>query len=341
LTKEAQIALGFGLPLAKGDFVVTWCEKVTDILWEKGLTAGSLPLKRPSQQHHFMAWLFRSLIVARNFEKETSHPGSNSRIMTLEQARRRRTWAGRMVALLIVLMFVALFDALVAQFRQPGNVFEALLGESVDLNGSLPEGIKDISALTHVSSSEDLQFSFTEIHKGFWLGGNMWRGKVKVSPGTSPGTYSLAVRPKMTIAGYPTRFIYITVFQDLPSFNQHSRSYLRRYAGVSPWAIAGLFLVLTGLPVVLLFRLANQIDLLLAQKGQAEIYKVEKAEGGYVIAFGLGTSHGVGPGAQVSILDPQGTYVGTAQVEKSTAQDSVGRATVDRDIRPGFFVTRS
>jgi hypothetical protein len=262
-------------------------------------------------------------------------------IMTMEQAKQRRTWAGRIVALLIVLMFVALFDALVAQFRQPANVFEALPGETVDLNGSLPEGIKDIAALTHVSSSADLQFSFTEIHKGFWLGGNMWRGIVKVNPGTPPGTYSVAVRPKMTIVGYPTRFIYITVYPDLPSLNQHSRSYLRRYAGVSPWAVTGLFLVLAALPVALLFRLSKQIDVHLAQRGQAEIYKVEKAEGGYIIAFGLGTSHGVGPGDQVSILDPGGNFVGSAQVEKSTAQDSMGRATVDRDIRPGYLVSRT
>jgi hypothetical protein len=261
--------------------------------------------------------------------------------MTLEQAKRRRAWAGRMVALLIILMFVALFDALVAQFRQPANVFEALPGDTVDLNGSLPEGIKDLAALTQVSSSEDLQFSFTEIHKGFWLGGNMWRGKVKVSPATPPGTYSLAVRPKMTLSNYPTRFIFITVYPDLSSLYQHSRSYLRRYAGVSPWALTGFFLALVAVPVVLLFRLSNQIDGLLAQIGQAEIYKVEKSEGGYVIAFGLGTSHGVGPGTRVSILDPEGNYVGTAEVEKSSATDSVGQATLDRDIRPGFFVSRS
>jgi hypothetical protein len=260
--------------------------------------------------------------------------------MTLEQAKQRRIWAGRVVALLIVLMFVALFDALVAQFSQPANAFEALPGESVDLNGSLPEGIKDIAALSQVSSSEDLQFSFTEIHKGFWLGGNMWRGVVKVSPATPSGTYSVAVRPRM-VAAYPTRFIYITVYPDLSSLNQHSRSYLRRYAGVSPWAVAGLFLVLTGLPVALLFRLSNQIEVHLAQMGQAEIYKVDKAEGGYVIAFGLGSSHGVGPGAQMSIFDPEGNFVGSAQVEKSTATDSMGRATVDRDIRPGYLVSRT
>jgi hypothetical protein len=49
----------------------------------------------------------------------------------------------------------------------------------------------------------------------------------------------------------------------------------------------------------------------------------------------------VGPGAQVSILDPEGNFVGSAQVEKSTAQDSVGRATLDRGIRPGYMVSRS
>jgi hypothetical protein len=258
--------------------------------------------------------------------------------MNLEQVRRWRTWVGKLVALFIVLMFVALFDGLVAQFRQPFNEYEVIPGTTVDINGPLAEEVQDVQELTYTSSSDDLQVSFTEIHRGFWLGGSMWRGKLKVGPHIPPGKYSLAVRPKWTSDKPPLMF-RIIVYRDLLAMQQNSRSVIQRNAGVSPWAVSGLFLALIGLTVGVVLYLSGKLEKLLVHSGKAEIYRVEKLEGGYAIAFGLGTEHGVKVEDPVTILDPEGNQVGTAEVQKAAAKDSVGLARIDQHIRPGYIVS--
>lgn len=260
--------------------------------------------------------------------------------MTLEQARRWRLLVGKIAALFIVLMFVALFEGLVAKFRQPFNEYEVLPGNVVDMNGPLPQESQDLQDLSYASDSEYLQVSFTETHRGFWLGGAMWRGKLRVNPLTPPGKYTLTVMQKTGASDKPPLQFHIVVYPDSLSLKQNSRSVIQRYLGVSAWAVVCLFLALIGLAVGAVFFLANNVEKLMAQRGQAEIYKVERLEGGYAIAFGLGTRHGVNPGDQVSVLDPQGNYLGPAQVQKSSAQDSVGLATLDQNISPGYLVSR-
>ena len=258
--------------------------------------------------------------------------------MTLEEARRWRTLAGKAVALLIILMFAALFEGLVAQFRQPFNEYEVIPGNSVDINGPLAEGVQNIQELTYTSSSDYLQVSFTEAHRGFWLGGAMWRGKLQVSPNTPPGKYHLAVMPKWA-SDIPPLMFRVIVYPDLLSLKKHSRSFILRQTGVSPWMVTGLLLALIGLVLGMVFYLSGKIETLLAQRGTAEIYRVEKLEGGCAIAFGLGTEHGVRVDDEVTILDPEGNQVGTAEVQKTAPKDSVGLARLDQDIRPGYFVS--
>jgi len=259
--------------------------------------------------------------------------------MTLEQARRWRTLAGKIAAVFIILMFVALFDGLVAKFRQPFNEYEVLPGDVVALTGPLPEDVA-LQDLTYSSNSENVQVSFLETHRGFWLGGAMWRAELRVSPQIPPGKYALTVRPGHMVSDQPPLRFDIVVYPDSLSMQQNSRSFIQRYAGESPWIVSGMFVALIGLTLVVIFYLARQLENLLAHRGQAEIYKVQRLEEGYAIAFGLGTGHGISPGDQVTVLDPKGNSVGTAQVEKCSTQDSVGFAALDQDIRPGFLVSR-
>ena len=261
--------------------------------------------------------------------------------MTLEQARQWRTITGKLAALFIILMFAALFEGLVAKFRQPYNEYEVLPGKIVSINGPLAEENLSPRELTYSSSSEHLQVSFTETHRGFWLGGAMWRGKLQVSPLTPPGKYTLAVMPKHPVSKQPPLQFLIVVYPDSLSLQRNSRSFLERYLGVSPWTLVGLFLALIALTLGTVFFLAGTIGKLMARSGQAEIYKVEKLEGGYAIAFGLGTEHSVNPGDQITVLDPEGNYLGTAQVQQSSAHDSVALAILDQDIRPGYLVSRN
>ena len=138
----------------------------------------------------------------------------------------------------------------------------------------------------------------------------------------------------------PLRF-RIIVYPDRLSMQQNSRSFIKRHAGVSPWAVVGMFVALAGLSLAAVFYLSGKLEKLLAQSGKAEIYKVEKMEGGYAIAFGLGTEHGVHRNDVVIILDPEGNQVGTAEIREAGATDAVGLARVDQDIRPGYVVSLS
>lgn len=259
--------------------------------------------------------------------------------MILEQARRWRTWAGKLVALLIVLMFTAMFEGLVAKFRQPFNEYEVLPGDVVNINGPLAEEGLDLQDLTYYSNSEHLQVSFLETHRGFWLGGSMWRGKLRVSPLSPPGKYALAVAPKHPAPDKPPQFFSIVVYPDSLSLKENSRSIITRRTGMSPWAAVGLFLALISLTLGAVLFLGVKIEKLMAQKGQAEIYRVEKLERGYAFAFGLGTKHGVKADDTVAILDPEGRQVGSAEIQKVALKDSVGMTGFDLDIRPGYIVS--
>ena len=89
------------------------------------------------------------------------------------------------------------------------------------------------------------------------------------------------------------------------------------------------------------YWLSGRREALLAATGQAEVYLVTKGEGGYEIRFGLGTAHGISPGARVAIHDAGGQPVGTATVEVCNRKVSVAQATSDQSIKVGDLVSRA
>jgi hypothetical protein len=78
----------------------------------------------------------------------------------------------------------------------------------------------------------------------------------------------------------------------------------------------------------------------LAASGQAEVYQVIGGDDGYEIRFGLGTAHGIGPGARVAICNPAGRQVGTGTVEVASQTTSVAQVTADQVIKVGDLVSR-
>jgi len=260
--------------------------------------------------------------------------------MDLDQASSWRKYLGKASALFCLLAFLSILDGLIAKFREPVNVFQVLAGEEVEVNGPLPENIKDTGALTYVSDVRGLALAFETIHSGYFLGGNMWRGRLQTSRGLPPGKYTVSVRPKDYPPEKPGYDLRVVVYPDPWSRQASSRSLIKRYTGSSPYLAAAIFLPLIGATMGLVYLLSRRIESLQAARGLVEIYHVARQEGRYLVAFGLGTRHGVGLGDTVAVLDPEGHYVGTAQVEKSSPGDSVASAILDLDIRPGYFVSR-
>jgi hypothetical protein len=258
--------------------------------------------------------------------------------MDLAHATRLRSLAGYVATFFCLLIFLAVLDGLIAKFREPFHLFHVLPGDVVQINGPLPQEVKQVDSLTYISSSPHLKIEFETLHSGYFLGGNMWRGRLVVSPDTPPGRYELAVRlPQDSSEKAPPPY-KVVVFADHLSHRQSARSLILRHAGISPWLAAVFFAPFLGITLLVVFRFSRRIEELLGKAGLAEIYKVTRSEGRYLIAFGFGADHGLTLGQEFTILDPNGHQAGAGKVQDLTSTDAIGLTWLSQ-VRPGYLVS--
>lgn len=258
--------------------------------------------------------------------------------MTLDLVTTLRNLLGKAAAGICLLLVLALMDGLIDQFRQPMNLFKVLPGESVEINGPLEEEVRDLRDLIYQSSSPHLLLTFEAVHRGYFLGGNMWRGRVTVGPQIQPGEYPLTVGIRGKPSPKPLPPYRLLVFPDPLSREQSSKSLFRLYLGLSPWTALFLSLPVILAAVALVFFLSQKREQLLAQRGQAEVYHVARKEAECVIHFGLGTAHGVQAGDRLIVKNEQGQIVGTVEVMEAAVTDSKALASTNPKIKPGYLV---
>jgi hypothetical protein len=259
--------------------------------------------------------------------------------MNLSQAQLYRLLAGKAGLILGILLVAAMLDVVIARHRTDFNVMHVRPGQVEPIDGPLAEKTS-VEDLTYQSDSPDLQVVFDETHAGFWLGGQMWRGQLKVGTQIRPGKYTLSVMPKNPVSDRPPLVYRVTVYGDRYSWQQSSKSYLTRYSGLSPWwVIAFSFgsLVLFG---GLIFLLSGRVDALMARSGKAEVYRVRRVPNGYEIGFGLGTDHRVHPGAKLTLYNQDGLPLGRIEVVEASAQDAVAVGEFNQEIQVGFLVSQ-
>ena len=261
--------------------------------------------------------------------------------MDLYQISQKRSLLGKVGAALCGLLFLALLDGLIAQFRQPQNVFKVLPGESVEINGPLPWDVKGVEELAYRGDSEHLRLTFVTLHKGYFLGGDMWRGQIAVGRGILPGEFRLIVTPKSPTPEKPLPPFRIIVYADAQARRQSSTSMIQRFTGYSPWAVAPAFLPFILLAFGMVFSLSQKRETLMARQGKAEIYRAVRQEEGWTIRFGLGTVHGVVPGMRVTVLDEQDRMVAAAEVTEASETDSWATAPGEAEIKAGYVVSMS
>lgn len=238
------------------------------------------------------------------------------------------------------LALLSLLDGIIAGFREPANVIKLLPGMSTEINGELHEEVKDVQELTYLSDSEGLKLTLAAVHKGYFMGGDLWRGQITASPQIQPGEYHLSVVPRRSASPRRTPAFRITIFSDPLSLQRSSKSLIRCYLGFPPWGLAAACLPGILLAFGAVFLLSQKLDRLLAEGGRAEIYRVIKRDGAFEIHFGLGTAQGIQPGLEIRVYNPRGKAVGLARVEHCAPTDAVALVSADQEIRPGFIVSR-
>ena len=197
-------------------------------------------------------------------------------MMDLEQVNRWRDLASKIATAFCVIALLGLVDGLLVHFREPADLVKALPGTVTAINGDLTDEAHDIQDLTFVSNSDQLQVTFEAIHKGYFLGGDMWRGRLIVGPGIAPGEYSLAVLPKKTVSPRKAPAFRILVFPEALSLQKSSTSMILRWFGVSAFKVAAGCLPGILLAFGAVYLLSGKRDALLAASGQAEVYRVTR-----------------------------------------------------------------
>ena len=133
----------------------------------------------------------------------TFKPFHAEKWMDLSQARRFQSLAGRAGLIVGILLVAAMLDVVIARHRTDFNVMHVLPGQVEPIDGPLAEKTS-VEELTYQSDSPDLKVAFDETHAGFWMGGQMWRGKLLVGSQIRPGKYTLSVKPKNPVVGPPS-----------------------------------------------------------------------------------------------------------------------------------------
>ncbi len=260
--------------------------------------------------------------------------------MNLTQITRWQNLIGRAGTIFFALLFLILLDGLVARFREPANVIKALPGTAVEVNGPLAGEVKAIGDLTYRSDSPFLELTFLNLHKGYFLGGDMWRGQLQVGRGIGPGEYQLTIIPRGAPWPKPLPPFRVIIFADAQSRQAASRSWVQRYTGHSSWAAAASMVPLILICFVGVFLLSQRRDALLAQEGQAEIYRITRGENGFLVGFGLGTDQGIKVGDRLTITDAAGRTRGVCEVQEVAAADAWALVPGDQEVEMGFLVSR-
>jgi hypothetical protein len=260
--------------------------------------------------------------------------------MTLDRISWWRRWAGIAGAVCCLISLLAVIDALVAQFKQPQNLYQVLPGTVLDIQGPLREAVDSTQKLTFQCDSQDIRLIFEGVQTGYWMGGYLWRGRLVIGPETRPGLYSLKVLApgKATIPPFPP--FQIRVFGDPGTYRRNLSSLIQRYSGFAPWGVAASAFI----PVIgffsLVFLLSQKIDSLLAQEGKAEIYRVRQTDQGIEISFGLGRDQGLEEGTRLNLFDEKGQSLGTVEVRSVDARDAVALAAEEQGARPGYWLAK-
>jgi hypothetical protein len=266
---------------------------------------------------------------------------TENHLMDLARLTAWRNLGSKLGALFCCLALATLLDGLIAQFLEPANVIKALPGDTVEVNGPLSREVQSVQDLVYWTEADFLSLKVEELHKGYFLGGDMWRGRLTVSPQAPPGVYSLMVTPRGVDYPKPPPAFEVRVLANPASLQKSQKSWARYYLGISPFLVAGVCVPFILAAFGAVFLLSGRRDAALAQRGLAEIYRVARHPDGLAIHFGLGARHGLAPGNQVQILDGQGKPLALTQVQEAGANEAWALAPEGVEVKPGYLVQRS
>lgn len=249
-----------------------------------------------------------------------------------------RAVLGWFAAALCLCAVAALVDGFIASARTDPDSLSLLSGGMEPLTGPVPPGGPDAPELSISSDNPGVTLTVTAQFTGYWLGGRMWRGELRVAPGTPPGQATVTLRDPTDVSPGPPRSYHIKIFANQAAMHAASPSLITHLVGWPPFGMAGaIFVVVLALGGGV-YLISHRMDSLWRAQGKAVVYMTSKTSDGQLISFGLGSSHGLEPGTTVTVRDATGLEVALASVVRCTATDAAALVEGDEKVELGSCV---
>jgi hypothetical protein len=258
--------------------------------------------------------------------------------MTVEQATRWRKISGRLNALLLLAVVLAILDGFSAQIQEEFNQIDLIAGQGRTVNGPMPRMAAALRELTVDLSSDALTLKLEDTYTGFWMGGSMWKGELSAAPGSPSGRHTLAVRGPGEAEAVPALAFKLRVWATDAEQRAASPSLVRRLLGPQPFVLAAWLLPCALLGGLLHFVGSQKLEAALAREGKAEVYVLKADPEGLLLTFGLGAAQGVEPGGEALILDDTGNPAAAALIRDVRPGSATALAPVGSPVRIGSLV---
>ena len=199
--------------------------------------------------------------------------------------RAERIWrlqrgSGITATILLTLAMLMLFDGLRTGIFGVSDV-RLVPGEDYAVSGPMPPKTERIEDFVIDGNAEDGSVRLVPggIYTGYWFGGGMWRGHVRVGSAPRPGEYTISVRDKFGEKQNPALVFAVRIFSSPEERRAHSPSLVYRWTGIDAYllaACAGLFgIVAAGGN----FWLGWTWSAILAEHGCGEIFRIKTVDG--------------------------------------------------------------
>ena len=139
------------------------------------------------------------------------------RSVSIAHAQRISGW---IAMILLVLAGLSLIDGLVGQMMRGPNRVDALPGGTYAVSGPMPPRTERVEEFVVDGNTRDGQVALVpvDVYKGYWFGGGMWRGEVRIGEKPYHGTFHFAVHDAFGEKQNPSLIFEVVVWQHLCRF---------------------------------------------------------------------------------------------------------------------------
>ena len=275
---------------------------------------------------------------------------------------------GKLSACIFLIAALGVVDGLQTLMRQDFNSVALVPGETTIISGMMPQNATKTSDLVvETEGLTGLRFDPVDAFKGFWMGGNMWRAELTADASASPGKGTLTVvdmvpmkkvgstavrdedsprkpappeeaAPAPVMGQNPALVYAVTVWASAAEREAAEISFLRRFTGQAPFAVAGVaaaFALLAGICNFVFFAKAESR---LARQGVYVIHGVKKQADGPHASFAHAGQDGFKPGERMLLYDTQWHEQGEGVIASKDRIKGFVRFSPEKPPRYGWLV---